>query len=133
MSDEISGVNAETGQPLAGWPYVVQCAGKILTTAHFSRVMRPHVGSLVPALLGRLANDRNIQRFRLGVCLALLLWVPNFRPTRVAPLSLDATGAAGWAVDGIYYPRGHRGDWTDGEARSLALDGGAGTVTDILT
>jgi phage baseplate assembly protein W len=112
---------------------VQQDAEMIFTTGYFSRVMRPHVGSNAPRLLGQLANAGNIQRFRWAVSLALLLFVPNFKPTRVQILDLDRTGAAGWTVDGIYYPFGHLGDFSQGALKSLALDGGAGTVTDLMS
>jgi phage baseplate assembly protein W len=133
MPNEVSGMDRRTLKRLSGWPYVLQCVEVIFTTGYFSRVMRPHVGSSIPGLIGRLANARNVQRTRWAMALALLLFVPNFKPTRIGIVSLDETGAAGWTVDGVYYPRGHKGDFTGGQAKSLALDGGAGTIAGTMS
>lgn len=120
MASEISGMDDKTGKLLVGWPYVVQCIQQIMTLGFFERVMRPHVGSNASRLIGELANPRNALRFKVAVALAITLFVPNFAIRRIEWVSIDRTGRAGWSIDGIYYPRRHRGDLTGGEFKNLA-------------
>jgi phage baseplate assembly protein W len=123
-SDEPCGIDADTGRPLAGWPWVVQSIHRILGTVFFERVMRPHVGSNARRLIGELANLRNAQRFRAAIVIACLSWVPNFRPTRVGFTAVDRKGEALWVLEGWYLPRAHLdpADETGAEYRSVALD-----------
>ncbi len=118
---ESAGVDATTGKTLRGWDHVLQSIGKIFSTPHFTRVMRPYVGSMVPALIGRLVNVRHIQRFRWAAAMALLLFEPRFRPSRIDLVELDRTGRTGWVIEGTYFPLGHKGDFSRGEPRRLDL------------
>ncbi len=120
---EAVGIDAQTGRVLRGWDHVLQSTNRLFSTSHFSRVMRPHVGTFVPRLLGALVNPRQVQRFRWAVSMGLLLFEPRFAPTRVDLVALDRTGRTGWIIEGVYYPRGHKGDFTGGERRSIDLSG----------
>lgn len=119
--NEPTGMDAVTGRLITGWPWVVQSATRVLTTAYFEEVMRPHVGSNARQLFGELANLRTAQRFRWAVGVALLVFVPNLRPSAIQQLILDRTGSTGWVVEGDYLPRAHRGDLTSAGRRSLDL------------
>ena len=119
--NEPTGMDAATGGLLTGWPWVVQSATRVLTTAYFEEVMRPHVGSNARQLFGELAHVRTAQRFRWAVGVAVLLFVPNLRPTAIQQLSADRTGSTGWVAEGDYLPRAHRGDLTSAGRRSLDL------------
>lgn len=119
MPNEVTGINWRTGKVLAGFDYVVQSVELIMTTGYFVRVMRPHVGSNAHKLIGELANPKTAQRFRWALALAILLFVPNFKPVRIDQVELDRDGNTGWVIDGIYYPRGHLGDFSNGTRRSL--------------
>ena len=119
--NEPTGMDAATGRLITGWPWVVQSSTRILTTAYFEEVMRPHVGSNARQLFGELANLRTAQRFRWAVGVALLLFVPNLRPSAIMQLSVARTGATGWVAEGDYLPRAHLGDLTSAGRRSLDL------------
>lgn len=119
--NEPIGMDAATGRLLAGWPWVVQSTTRVLTTAYFEEVMRPHVGSNARQLFGELANARTAQHFRWAVGVALLMFVPNLRPSAIQQLILDRTGSTGWIAEGDYLPRAHRGDLTSAGRRSLDL------------
>ena len=119
--NEPTGMDAVTGRLITGWPWVAQSATRILTTAHFEEVMRPHVGSNARQLFGQLANLSTAQRFRWTVATALLLFVPNLRPTAIVELAQDRTGSTDWAAEGDYRPRAHLGDPTSAGRRSLDL------------
>ncbi|TPQ50313.1 hypothetical protein C2U72_14085 [Prosthecomicrobium hirschii] len=119
--NEPTGMDAATGRLLTGWPWVVQSAIRVLTTAYFEEVMRPHVGSNARQLFGELAHMRTAQRFRWAVGVAVLLFVPNLRPTAIQQLRADRTGSTGWVAEGDYLPRAHRGDLTSAGRRSLDL------------
>ena len=119
--NEPTGMDAATGRLLTGWPWVAQSATRVLTTAYFEEVMRPHVGSNARQLFGELAHVRTAQRFRWAVGVALLLFVPNLRPSAIQQLSSDRTGATGWIAEGDYLPRAHRGDPTSAGRRSIDL------------
>ena len=118
---ESTGIDRATGAVITGWDHVVQSMEVIFTTPYFSRVMRPHVGSGGLRLFGELANVRTAQRFRFTIALALSLLEPRFSPTRILQSDLDRTGATIWTIEGIYRPRGHLGDPTPADRRSLSL------------
>ncbi len=120
--NEPAGMDENTGRLLVGWPWVVQSALRILTTAYFEEVMRPHVGSNARKLFGELANLTTAQRFRWAVGVALLLFVPHLRPTSIGQVGEDRTGATDWVAEGDYVPRVHRGDKTDRRPASLTLE-----------
>jgi phage baseplate assembly protein W len=121
MGDEPVGMDRENGRRLAGWPYVVQSFQEIFTTAYFERVMRPYVGSPTRRLIGELANIATAQRFRWATLTAIELFVPNFEPARCDQIGMDRTGDTEWVIDGWYIPRGHLGDPTRADRRSLSL------------
>lgn len=119
MANEVSGIDRRTGKMLVGWDYVIQSIEAVMTAGFFVRVMRPHVGSNAHRLIGELANPKTAQRFRWALAIAILQFVPNFRPIRIDQVALDREGNTEWVVDGFYYPRGHLGDFSGGTRRSL--------------
>lgn len=119
MSDEVAGLDRRTGLPLVGWPWVVQAILFLMTTAYYSVAMAPWLGSAAHRLIGELANPRNAQRFRWAIATAIDLFVPNFEVSRIDLVTLDETGATEWVIDGIYWPRGHLGDYSDGVRKSV--------------
>lgn len=131
MTDEVSGVDRRTGEPLTGWPWVVQSIVFLMTTPYFSVVMAPWLGSPAHRLIGELANVRNAQRFRWALAMAIDLFVPNFEVSGIDLVTLDETGATEWVIDGTYWPRGHLGDFTDGVRKSVT-SADASTVGSLL-
>lgn len=126
-----NGMDRYTGKLLQGWPHVLQSIELIYATPFVSRVLRRWVGSFVPPILGRNITTHNIATFYWALTSALDLWEPDYKITHVnfmnaAVQSNPALGAltvagqeamirAGNGIfqnTGIYYPRGHLGDFT---------------------
>lgn len=110
-----TGIDRRTGKVLSGWPHVQQSLGVIFTTFFGERMMRRWFGSFVPKLLGQNMAPSTILRFWSAICVAVDLWEPRYRITRIVPLgnpdSMRA-GDLGFRIDGEYRPRGHLGDAT---------------------
>jgi hypothetical protein len=129
-----TGINRETGAVLAGWPHVQQSLGVIFSTAFGERVMRRWFGSAVPALLGRNLINSTVLRFWTAICTAIDLWEPRFRITKITALA-SATearaGKIGFALVGVYYPRGHLGDYTLAIPKTVTI-GRVGTSLGVV-
>lgn len=119
-----TGLNWETGQVLVGWPHVVQSLSIIFTTRFGERVMREWFGSFVPNMLGKNIVPSTQLKFWTAVCVAIDLWEPRFRVTQIIPRGSPEqlrSGALGYTIHGTYYPRGHLGDYSVTEPRSVDL------------
>ena len=119
-------INRLNFQPISGWSAVVQAIAVIFSTRFGERVMRRWFGSDVPALLGRNLVPSTILRFWSAVCMAINLWEPRFRVTQIVPLGTDLewrVGQIGFRIDGVYYPRGHLGDFTPAGPQSFVVQG----------
>jgi phage baseplate assembly protein W len=115
------GMDAETGRIIRGWDHTVQQINRIMWTAFHEWPMRPYRGSNARLLIGELANVRTALRFRKAVGMAIMLFVPNYRPVRIDQVGLDRTGDTSWVIDGYYMPRGHLGDRTIADRRDLTF------------
>lgn len=119
-----TGINRNTGKLLVGWPHVKQSLGVIFTTRFGERVMRRWFGSFVPQLLGVNMVPSAVLRFFTAVCIAIDLWEPRYKITRIAPSGSPETmrqGALAFRIDGVYRPRGHLGDFTPAGERSFDI------------
>lgn len=123
------GMDRATGLRLGGWDNVVQAIEVLLTTSWFERVLREHVGSLFPRLLGELANRQTVIRFQWAIAAVILLYEPRFVPTRIVPTALDRSGDSAWLIEGLYRPRAHLGDLTVAGTVSLKLGTAAAGAT----
>lgn len=129
-----TGIDRRTGKIISGWPHVQQSLAVIFSTRFSERVMRRWFGSFVPALLGRDLTKTTILRFWTAVCVAIDLWEPRFRVTKITPFGSPddlRTGKIGFAVTGVYYPRGHLGDYSVSVPKTLNVgtnDGGKVSV-----
>lgn len=85
------GLDATTGQQLAGNAHLAQSVADILTTPLGSRVMRRDYGSMLFDLVDQPLNGLVRALIHAATALALRRWEPRLRLTRV---SLDATQAA---------------------------------------
>jgi phage baseplate assembly protein W len=106
------GVNRVTGRALDGWSHVSQSIGDILSTPIGTRVERRDYGSALFELIDRPINASTVARAARAVAEAILRWEPRFEVTKVEIDEASAGGRLGLAVTGIYYPRGHLGDYT---------------------
>ncbi|WP_244543627.1 GPW/gp25 family protein [Bosea sp. CRIB-10] len=110
-----------TGKPLSGWAHCVQSISVILTTRIGSRVMRRAFGSLVPELQDRNATPLLIMQVYAAVAAALRAYEPGFRLRTIQLSRFGADGIFAFEISGIFYPRGHLGDYSISEARSAVL------------
>ncbi|MEL4069593.1 GPW/gp25 family protein [Ochrobactrum sp. GPK 3] len=107
-----SGVNRVTFRPLSGFDHVRQSIEVILTTPIGSRIMRREFGSEVFDLIDRPLTDRVILAVYAAVVLAIAKWEPRFAVTGCRIDQADETGKLVLQIFGIYYPRGHLGDFS---------------------
>lgn len=129
------GMDRKTGKMLVGWDHVVQSMLVIFATRFHERVLRRWVGSFVPHLLGDSATERVIARFYWAIATSIDLWEPNYDVQRIYvqrrkednTLMTSAeelrTGHLTTRTIGVYRPRGHLGDSTPEERRSIGLIG----------
>lgn len=122
-----TGVNAETGAMLTGWDHVVQSVGKALTTRFGTRVMRRHLGSLVPQMQDQNADPMTL--FRLYASAAEALndadnGDPGFNLRSIELLEAQRTGRFVFLLEGDYYPLGHLGDFSAREQRQISYPAG---------
>jgi phage baseplate assembly protein W len=118
---ERSGIDWETGKPLSGFDHCMQSMWILFTTRIGTRVMRLDVGSDVTALLDSPANRETIARFYAAITEALLKWEPGFRVTRFTVEEASGDGGFAFGITGIYYPRGHLGDYSIAEDRTASF------------
>jgi hypothetical protein len=141
-----NGVNRYTGQLLSGFRHVEQSLETIFATPFHERVLRRWVGSFVPMLLGETYVARIVTRFYWAIATSIDLFEPRYRIKVVfymgnalsewAPKTLDAValirlGEAIFRNEGVYYPRGHLGDFTPYERKFFGLAGRGGNLWDV--
>lgn len=119
MADS-AGLSALTGQPLSDFDHVQQSVRIILTTPIGSRVMRRYFGSDVPDLIDRKLTQHNVLLIYAASALAILKWEPRFRVRRGRVLQIEP-GLVDLEVGGVYYPRGHLGDYSVAEDKSVRV------------
>ncbi len=107
-----TGIDRSTGEVLTGWAHASQSIMDIVTTAVGSRVLARAYGSDAPALLDAPMSPRAIVGHFSAIAEALRLWEPGFRLAKVTATRLGPDGVAGFALEGDWYPNGHRGDWS---------------------
>ena len=78
------GMNAHTGQPLAGLGHLRQSIADILSTPLNTRVMRRDYGSDLPDLIDRPLNGETLVDVYAATADALARWEPRLRLTRVS-------------------------------------------------
>jgi phage baseplate assembly protein W len=113
-----TGVNRDAGSLLSGFDHVKQSIGVILTTPIGSRVMRREFGSELFDLIDRPMTDQVILAVYAAVAMAIAKWEPRFALTRCVLSELNEGGGMRMDLEGVYYPRGHLGDFTAGQETS---------------
>jgi len=117
-----SGFNRETGALLSGFDNVKQSIGVILTTPIGSRVMRREFGSELFGLIDRPMTDQVILAIYSAAVMALARWEPRFAITACNLTGAQADGTLSLELTGVYYPRGHLGDFTPfSDAQTVAI------------
>ncbi|MDC7784769.1 hypothetical protein PQJ75_00690 [Rhodoplanes sp. TEM] len=127
----MAGIDRQTGRLLDGWDHVEQSVAVIMTTAFGTRMLRRWFGSAVPYLLGRNLTTQTVVQFFTGLIAALevkeldtgLPREPRFKITKIVPSNASEfrVGALHLEITGIYMPRGHLGDFTPLDTRTIVL------------
>lgn len=107
-----TGINHETGQVLRDFDHVVQSIRVILTTPIGSRVMRREFGSEVFDLVAKPLTARVILAVYAAAVTAIARWEPRYSVTGCRLTRAGADGVITLEFDGVYFPRGHLGDFT---------------------
>lgn len=107
-----AGFNREVGAPLTDFDHVRQSIAVILTTPIGSRVMRREFGSELFDLIDRPMTDQVILAIYAAAVMAIARWEPRYTITGCKIVGADAGGTLSIEFEGIYYPRGHLGDFT---------------------
>lgn len=124
-----AGFDRRTGKVLRDWDHVRQSIEIILTTPRFSRVMRRQFGADLQTLIDAPMNPRVILAAFVAIAEALeprevegfQLGEPRFRLVSVAVKAAAPTGQITFELTGIYYPRGHQGDFTPDTERVVSV------------
>ncbi|WP_273792377.1 baseplate assembly protein [Brucella anthropi] len=120
-----TGIDAQTGKLLTDWPHCVQSIGKCLTTLLGTRMLRRYIGSLVPEMQDQNADPMTIFRVYMAVAEALsdpVSGEPGFGLQTIEMVEYGRSGRFVFILDGVYYPRGHLGDFSLKEHKQLSLD-----------
>ena len=143
-----NGVNRFSGKLLSGFRHVEQSLEVIFATPFHQRVLRRWVGSFVPLILGETYVPRIITRFYWAIATSIDLWEPRYRIKQVFYMgrALDDTwfphttidvealirlGEAIFRNEGVYYPRGHLGNFQPYERKYFGLAGRGGELWDV--
>lgn len=116
-----SGVNAVTGEVMTDWDHVQQSIRKVLTTPIGARVMRRDFGSNLPELVDRKMTTANILAIYSASASAIRRWEPRFRMQYGRVTVGDAGGKVSLEIFGVYYPKGHLGDYNVAESASTRV------------
>lgn len=106
------GLSNVDGALKTGFDHVRQSIEVILTTPVGSRVMRRDFGSELMSLIDRPANDQTILAIYSACAMALARWEPRFALTGINISDLTVQGAITLQITGVYYPNGHKGDFS---------------------
>ena len=124
MADS-AGVDRRTGKPAEDWDHVQQSIAVILTTPIGSRVMRRDFGSELFDLVDAKMTARTILAIYGAAATAIARWEPRFRLARAGISRATAGGQIELQLFGVYYPRGHLGDFSVAEDASARIVLGA--------
>jgi len=120
MADS-AGISATTGQLLTDWAHVEQCVRRILSTSVGTRVMRRDFGSKLQDLVDAKMTQANVLAVYSAAAVAIEANEPRFRAYRASLSALGGDGGLSMGLFGLYFPRGHLGDYSVAEDASVTL------------
>lgn len=115
------GLDRGTGQLLIGWPHCLQSLVFILTSALESHVLARDLGSGALDLQDRNATPMRIMQIYALTAAAIRAHEPGYRLRAIQLVRYGADGAFAFLLKGIFYPRGHLGDYSLAEERDALL------------
>lgn len=104
-----------TGRSLSGWPHVEQSIGVLLTTPKRSRVMRRAFGAGIHRRVDMPISSVTLIDFYADIADAIAKFEPRYRVTRMSLPADPTAGAISLLLEGIYYPRGDLGDFSNSQ------------------
>lgn len=116
-----TGISAVTGRLATDWDHTQQSIDKIIRTAIGSRIMRRQFGSELQDLIDAKLIRKNVLAVYSAVAAAIVKWEPRYRMLSGSIASANADGNLALTITGIYYPRGHLGDYTVAEDKSTRI------------
>ena len=117
----MAGMNRRTGKALSDWAHVVQSVEDILTTPKLTRVWRREYGGKGTYLQDKPGTPDTLITFTNVLGEAIDRWEPRYRLRRVWFEEAGNDGEFLLNVDGVYYPKGHLGDFETGVERGVEL------------
>lgn len=122
-----TGVDARTGKVLTGWDHCAQSIGRCIAMRFRTMLRRRHLASLVPVLQDQNADPRTI--FEVYRALAEAIndpdgGEPGFNLQTVELVEFGRAGRFVFLLSGQFFPRGHLGDYSIYEDRSLPFAAG---------
>lgn len=121
----MAGLSSTTGRPVDGIEHLRQSIRTILGTRVGLRVMRRTFGSDLPLLVDQPMTEAWKLDLFAATAEALAKWEPRFRLSRVELVEATSGGRATLSLSGLYYPRGHLGDFSDPQEISLRSEAGS--------
>jgi len=106
------GTDRATGKRIYGWAHAVQSIWDVLMTRLNTRIMLLDYGGDSPGLIDHPGNKQSIATFFSAITTALLKWEPGFRLTNLGIADANTDGAFTLVMTGLFYPRGHLGDYS---------------------
>lgn len=118
----MAGLDRTTGRlMLSGWAHTVQSIGDIVTTVIGSRCEQRLYGCDEGVIQDRPSTESEVLRAFTAIAVALNRWEPRFRLLRVVIKDTTVLGRLVLGISGIYYPRGHHGDWSVVEVKDFEV------------
>ncbi|QUS59206.1 GPW/gp25 family protein [Pseudovibrio brasiliensis] len=106
------GMSREDGKELSGIEHVRQSLKEILMTRKGSRVIRRDFGCGIAELIDRPMSQELKLDIAYEVSEAVARWEPRFKLIQVEVIGGGPDGRTQFDLTGIYYPRGHLGDYS---------------------
>lgn len=116
-----AGMDRMTGRLLTGWEHCAQSIVGVLETEIGTRTMRRLFGSALHDIQDRNPDGRTLMTGFVSIAAALRQWEPGFKLMKIIPGTFGADGVATFTLSGVFYPRGHLGDYSVAEHRDVAL------------
>lgn len=116
-----NGINWETGKKIEGWAHVAQSLRILFTTPKVSRVMRRAVGADLVRMVDAPISPVTVIDIYAAVAESVRNYEPRFKISRMKVLEADAGGKLTVGIEGVYYPRGHLGDYSVSEPKTVSV------------